>query len=102
MGQEKTNKRKDKKMTTTAEKWRDPNRHYKHCNVDGHTKEKCWKIHQKLRPKWLKSKGKSKGANEKKEAVESTYDMDKVVVCTTLQQPKVSGDKQHYSKSNFK
>jgi hypothetical protein len=79
MGQEETNKRRDKKMTTTTEKQRDPNRHCKHCDVDGHTEEKCWKLHQELRPKWLKSKGKAKGATEtKEEAVESTFDLDEL------------------------
>jgi hypothetical protein len=56
--------------------------------------EKCWKLHPELCPKWIKSKGKEKVATEtKEEAIESTYDLDEVIVCTTLQQPKVSGDK---------
>jgi hypothetical protein len=37
MGQEETNKKRDKKIATTTEKRRDPNRHCKHCDVDGHT-----------------------------------------------------------------
>jgi len=41
MGQEETKKRRDKKMVVTTKKRRDPNRNYKHCDVDGHTEEKC-------------------------------------------------------------
>jgi hypothetical protein len=73
MGQEETSKRRDKKMTATTEKWKDLNRHCKHCDVDGHMEEKCWKLHPELPPKWLKSKGKAKGSTEtKEEAVESS------------------------------
>jgi hypothetical protein len=94
MGQEETNKKRDKKISATIEKMRDPNKHCKNCDVDGHTEEKCCKIHPELSPKWLKSKGKSKVATEiKEEAIESTSDLDEVVVCTTLQQPRASGDK---------
>jgi len=55
MGQEETSKKGDKKVVTTAEKWRDPNRHCKHHDVNGHMEENCWKIHLELHPKWLKS-----------------------------------------------
>jgi hypothetical protein len=79
MGQEETNKKRDKKIAATTKKRRDPNRHCKHCDVDGHTKEKCWKLHPELHPKWLKSKGKAKEATEtKEEAIESTSDLDEV------------------------
>jgi hypothetical protein len=40
MGLEETNKRRDKKMTTTTEKMSDPNRHCKHFDVYGHMEEK--------------------------------------------------------------
>jgi hypothetical protein len=56
--------------------------------------EKCWKLHLELHPKWLKSKGKEKETIEtKEEVVERTSDLDEAIVCTTLQQPKASGDK---------
>jgi hypothetical protein len=52
----------------------------------GTHEEKCWKLHPKLHPKWLKSKGKEKEATEtKEEVVESTSDLDEAIVCTTLQ-----------------
>jgi hypothetical protein len=41
MGQEEAIKRRDKKMTMTTEKQRDPNRHCKHYDVDGHMEDKC-------------------------------------------------------------
>jgi hypothetical protein len=91
MGQEETNKKIYKKIAATAEKQKDSNRHCKHCDVDGHTEEKCSKIHLELCPKWLKSKGKAKVATEiKEEAIESNFDMDEVIFCTTLQQTKAS------------
>jgi hypothetical protein len=68
------------------QKKRDPNRHCKHCDVDGHMEEKCWKLHLELHPKWLKSKRKEKETTEtKEEVVESTSDLDEAIVCTTLQ-----------------
>jgi hypothetical protein len=51
MGQEETNKKGDKTIESIVEKSMDPNRHCKHCDVDGHTEEKCWKIHLELHPK---------------------------------------------------
>jgi hypothetical protein len=66
MGQEETCKKRDNNIATTAEERTDPNIHCKHCNVDGHTEEKCWKLHLELHPKWLKSKGKEKVYTETK------------------------------------
>lgn len=37
-------------------------RHCDHCKVDGHTTEKCWKLHHDKKPKWLKN-GKKKVSN---------------------------------------
>jgi hypothetical protein len=44
-------KEKDKKMKTISHQCKDPSNHCNHCNVDGHTKEKCWKLHLDLNPK---------------------------------------------------
>jgi hypothetical protein len=30
------------------------------CNIDGHTKDKCWKLHLELNPKKCKRDGKKK------------------------------------------
>jgi len=67
MGQEETSKKRDKKIAATVEKRRDHNRNCKHCDVDGNTKEKGWKIHPELHPKWLNSKRKTKEVVETKE-----------------------------------
>jgi len=66
MGQEETIKRRDKKMVATTEKIRNSNIDYKHCYVDGHMEDKLWKLHPKLCPKWLKSKGKEMEATKTK------------------------------------
>lgn len=92
--QEETNKMKDKKIVAIAGKRRDPNRHCKHYDVAGNIDEKCWKLHLKLNPKWLKSKRKTKKATKTKEVVEITSDLDEAIVCTKLQQTKVSGYKR--------
>jgi len=94
IGQEETSKKRYKNMVSIAKKRMDPNRHCKHCDVDGNKEEKCWKFHSELHPRWLKSKGKEKETTKtKEEVVESTFDMDEAVVFTTLQRPKASGDK---------
>jgi hypothetical protein len=51
ISQEETDKKRDKKMKSTVEKRRDPNKHCQHCYVDGNVEEKCWKLHPKLCPK---------------------------------------------------
>jgi hypothetical protein len=53
--------------------------------VDGQTEEKCWKLHLELCPKWINSKGKENANTKtKEEVVESTYNLDKSIVSTTL------------------
>jgi hypothetical protein len=74
-------------MTTTAHHYKDPRNHYNHCNINGHTEEKCWKLHPELNPNNYK-----KDANKKKllamdssNQVESSLDMDEKIVCTSMQ-----------------
>lgn len=66
----------------------------KHCDTDGHMDEKCWKLHLELCPKKHKSKkGADNATTETKETmVDTTSDLDEAVVCTTLQQPRASGE----------
>lgn len=71
----------------------DPNRHCKHCDADENKEEKCCKLHPNLSPKWLKHKRKEKVTTKTKEVVESTFYLDEDIVCTTMQQPRASGDK---------
>jgi hypothetical protein len=38
-------------MKTTAHPCKDLSNHCNHCNINGHTKEKCWKLHPDLNRK---------------------------------------------------
>lgn len=40
-GQDKNNKIKGNKIATTNQKWKDPQKHCKHCDVARHMDEKC-------------------------------------------------------------
>jgi hypothetical protein len=53
-------KRKDKKTTTGAYQCKDPSNQCNHCNIEGHTEEKCWKLHLELYPKKRKKDAKKK------------------------------------------
>jgi hypothetical protein len=53
-------KGKDKKTTSTSHRCKDLNNHYNHCNINGHTKYKCWKLHPDLNPKNGKKDAKKK------------------------------------------
>jgi hypothetical protein len=52
--------RKIQEMTATAHQCKDPNNHCNHCNINGHTKDKCWKLHPELNPKNHKKDAKKK------------------------------------------
>ena len=41
-------KGKDMKTIATTHQCKEPNNYYNHCNIDGHTKYKCWKLHLDL------------------------------------------------------
>jgi hypothetical protein len=64
-GQEETNKTKGKMIAATIQKGKDPNRHCKHYDVDGHTDEKFWKHHPELHPRWCQSKKRANAATER-------------------------------------
>jgi hypothetical protein len=51
---------KRKKTTTIAHQCKDPNNHCNNCNIDGHTLDKCWKLHPQLNPKNHKKDTKKK------------------------------------------
>jgi hypothetical protein len=78
---------KDKKMTTTAHQCKDPSNHCNHCNIDGHTEEKCWKLHPELNPKNHKKDAKKKNllATDSSNQVERNSDVDENIVCTSVQ-----------------
>jgi len=43
-------KGEDKNTTTTTNQCKDPNNHFNHCNIDGPTKYKYWKLHPNVNP----------------------------------------------------
>jgi len=48
-GKKKQKGGKDKNTATIAHQCKDPSNHCNHYNIDGHTKEKCWKFHLDLK-----------------------------------------------------
>jgi hypothetical protein len=77
---------KDKKTTTTTHQCKDPNNHYNHCNIDGHTEEKCWKLHPELNLKKCKKEKKKKNvlATYLSNQVERSSDVDGNIFCTSM------------------
>jgi hypothetical protein len=80
-------KGKDKKMTTTTHQCKDPSNHCNHCNIDGHTEEKCWKLHPEMNPKNHKKDAKKKNllAMDSSNQVERNSDVDENISCTSVQ-----------------
>jgi hypothetical protein len=74
-------------MATTAHQCKDPNNHCNHYNIDGHTKKKCWKLHPKLNLKNHKKDAKKKNllATDLSNHVESSFDVDEKIICTSMQ-----------------
>lgn len=50
----KKGKGKGKNIVVVAIDIQNPNKHCKHCNVDSHTQESCWKLQLELTPDWSK------------------------------------------------
>jgi hypothetical protein len=78
---------KDKKTTGTIHQCKDPSNHCNHCNIDGHTEEKCWKLHPELNLKNRKKDAKKKNllATNSSKQVESSSEVDEKIVCTSVQ-----------------
>eukprot|EP00253_Pinus_taeda_P034565 PITA_34565 len=74
---------KDKKTTATTQQCKDPSNH---CNIDGHTEEKCWKLHPELNSKNKKKDNKKKNlmAIDSSNQVERSPDVDEKIVCTSV------------------
>jgi hypothetical protein len=51
---------RDKKMIANIHQYKDHSNHFNHCNIYGHTKEKCWKLHLELNLKNHKKDAKKK------------------------------------------
>jgi hypothetical protein len=97
-------KGKDKKMTATTHHCKDPNNHYNHCNIDGHTKDKHWKLHPELNPKIHKKDVKKNnliGMNLSNK-VEGILDVDEKIVCTSMQKEVNSSSLHHKEEKEMK
>ena len=76
-------KGEDKKTVATTHQCKDPSNN---CNIDCHTKEKCWKLHLELNPKNKKKDNKKKNqmAIDLSNQFESISDMDEKIVFTSV------------------
>jgi len=91
---------KDKNMTTTTPQCKDPSNHNNHCNINGHTDEKCWKLHLQLK---LKNKKKNIMATNSRNQVQRILDMDENRICTSMQKEvNLSSFQQHEEKQMTK
>ena len=74
-------------MTTTTHQCKDHSHHFNHCNIDGHTEEKCWKSHPELNLKNKKKDNKKRNimATDSSNQVESSLDVDEKMVCISMQ-----------------
>ena len=83
----------DKKIIATTHKWKDPNNHYNHCNIYGHTKEECWKLHLELNLKNLTRDVKKKNlmAKYSSNQMENNSDMDENIFYTLRQKEVILG-----------
>jgi hypothetical protein len=63
---------------------KDPNNH---CNIDGHTEDKCWKLHPKLNPMNHKKDAKKNNllGMDSSNQVESSSDVYEKIVYTSMQ-----------------
>ena len=79
-------KREGKKTTTTTHHCKGPNDHCNHCNIDGHTKGKCWKIHLEMNPKNYKKDVKKKNllTMDVGNQVKSNKDVGEKIIYTTV------------------
>jgi hypothetical protein len=55
-------------------------------DLDGHTEEKCWKLHLELNLKNCQKDAKKKNllAMDLSNQVDSSFDVDETIVCTTI------------------
>jgi hypothetical protein len=88
---------KYKNTTTTTHQCKYPRNHCNHCNIDGHTKENCWKLHLELNPKKCKKDEKEKNllAIDSINQVESSSDVDENIVYKFVQK-EVNLSSLHY------
>ena len=82
-GKKKQKVGKDKKTTAIENQCKNPSNH---CNIDGHTEEKCWKMHPELKPKNKKKDNKKKNlmATDSSNQVERSSNMDEKMNCKSM------------------
>jgi hypothetical protein len=86
-GKNKWKVEKDKKTIAISHQIKDPSNHFNHYIIDGHTEEKCWKLHPELNLKNCKKDGKKKNiiATDSSNQVESSSNLDENIVCMSMQ-----------------
>jgi hypothetical protein len=72
-------KEEDKKTIATTHQCKNPKKHYNHHNIDGHMKDKCWKIHLEFR-----TMKKYMLAMDSVHWVESSSYVDEDIIYTTM------------------
>ena len=57
------------------------------CNTNGHTEEKCWKIHKEMSPKNHKKDAKKTNllATDSRKDLKDNLDVDENLICTIVQ-----------------
>jgi hypothetical protein len=99
-GNNKWKEGKDKKKTTTSQQCKNP---INHCNIDGHTEEKCWKLHLELNLKNHKKEVKKNNilAIDSSNRVESSSEVDDNIVYTTMQKEVNLSSLHHYEEKEM-
>jgi hypothetical protein len=66
---------------------KDPSNQCNHCNIDGHTKEKCWKLHLEMIPKNHKKGTKKKNLLlDSSNQIKSILNVDEKIVYALMQE----------------
>jgi hypothetical protein len=88
-GRKKKWKGKEKKMKVIVHQCKDPSNHCKHCNINGHIEEKCWKLHSKLNHK-KDAKKKSLLAMDSSNQVKRSSNVDEKISYTLVKEVNLS------------
>jgi hypothetical protein len=74
-------------MIAIAHQCKYPNNHYNHCNIDGYTEDKCWKLHSYLNPNNHKKDAKKMKllGKDSSNQLERNLDVDENIVYTFVQ-----------------
>jgi hypothetical protein len=102
-GNEKWKGGKYKNTIAIAHQCKDPSNRCNHCNIDGHTKEKCCKLHPELNPKNHKKEAKKNNllAKNPSNRVESSLDVDENMFFTSIQKEVSLGSHHHQEEKDM-